>query len=172
MIIFWGENTMKLSDDIMLTLEENENICFTTNCSMKEPCFPTQQQINKKIIGLRLSYAWSKDQDWGIDLIKAAFGTSKDGVIKKIPENLLVGEIDRGEVYAIKYGYSFIPYQMIEQTLQCGMTGAWDNNNFAICATERYKPIIKGIEELLKSGKAKFAVAYGLGAPDFMIVKN
>lgn len=157
-----------ISRQIFFLLEGMETISFSTT-SLHPSVLPDESQLNMKVTGIQLSYAYCGEQQFGIVPMARAFGAEPKGFITKVPKELTLTE--QSDVTIMKFGPAFIAPEMIEITRNVGMTGYWDSSNLIICSSEKYKSIIKNAFDFIKPNKAKFAFKTIFGGPNLMILK-
>lgn len=158
-----------VSEEVKITLreEKRENILFL-NYPLREESEPIKEKFKRKIRGVQLSYAYCREQDFGIEPMQRAFGAYPNGIITKIPDNFIVEE--REEVVILKYGNTSIPSRMTEMAKNIGMVGYWDDDNLIICTSKENKQIIEGIYESIRTNKAKFTLTKErIGGQDLVI---
>ena len=78
-----------VSGELLFRLDGDETIRFSAT-SLKEPWLPTNDQLNKKIAGVQLSYDICGEQAFGADGLRSAFGAEDRGIITKIPDGFEV----------------------------------------------------------------------------------
>ena len=90
-----------VSGELLFRLDGDETIRFSAT-SLKEPWLPTNDQLNKKITGVQLSYEICGEQAFGADGLRSAFGAEDRGIITKIPDGFEVKK--EGSFFVLKYG--------------------------------------------------------------------
>lgn len=156
-----------VSEKIWIRLEGDETVLFS-NDSIVPSYLPTEEQLRKKITGVQLSCPFYGKQAFGIEPLKTAFGAEKNGIIKKIPNELTLDMQD--DVVILKYGTTFLSSRMISIAKIVGMSGYWDDSNLIICSSKEYEPIIENIIDFLQPQKVAFAFRTILGGPNLMII--
>ncbi len=156
-----------VSGQFMVRLEDGTSLMFS-NSSLTPSCLPTEDQIQKKIIGIQWSYAFCGEQNFGIEPMEIAFDAKSDRIIKQIPKELTVDTQD--DVSILKYGHTSISPLMLESAKEVGMVGYWDDSNFIICASQKYEPIIENIIDFIEPYKVKFGFRTVFGGQNLMII--
>ena len=156
-----------VSDEIMFLLEGNETIRFSRS-SLRPSILPTEEQLQKKVLGIQLSYAFCGEQDFGIEPMRRAFGAGSNGIIKKIPKDFKLETYE--DVYVLKYGSTILAPEMIPHTREVGAAGYWDDANLIICCSKKYEKLIKNIAAFIQPKKAKFAFRTLFSKPNLMIL--
>lgn len=156
-----------VSDEIMFLLEGDETIRFSRS-SLRPSILPTEEQLQKKVLGIQLSYAFCGEQDFGIDPMRRAFGADSDGIIKKVPSDLKLETYE--DVCVLKYGSTRLAPEMIPHAREVGAAGYWDDANLIICCSKKYEKIIESIIDFIQPKKAKFAFRTLFAGPNLMIL--
>lgn len=154
-------------EKIWIRLEGDETILFSNDYIV--PSFlPTEEQLRKKVTGIQLSCPFYEKKDFGIEPLKKAFGAEKNGIIKKIPNELIL-DIQE-DIVIFKYGTIHIFPTMISIAKTVGMSGYWDDLNLIICSSREYEPIIRNVIYFIQPQKSAFAFRNIFGGPNLMII--
>lgn len=156
-----------VSPEIMFLLEGNETISFSSSV-LHTSIKPTEEQLQKKIIGIQLSNASCGEQAFGIDPMARAFGAGSDGIINEVPKDLTLDTQEN--VVILKYGSTFLSPRMLEIAKEVGVAGYWDDENLIICASKEYESIIKKVIDFIQPKKAKFAFRTVFGGRNLMVL--
>jgi len=130
---------------------------------------PLPEDCHGNITGIKLDYAACGEQDFGILYMARSFNLTKEGIVKKIPDNLEI--INEDGVTALRYGQvCFIDHRIVNGTKKSGILGYWDDNNLFICASDEYKFLIAEIRKILIPNKCMFGFSKSFGGNDLCIV--
>ena len=158
---------LDISGEVEILLEGNEKMRFLKK-SIKTPFIPSEEQIQKKILGIELSYSFYRWQDNEISRIKKAFGADKDGIIRKMPKGFIIETFE--DICILKYGSREIAPGMLGLTEKVGITGYWDNANIIICILKKYEPLFNNIQKMFRKNGGKFDIRLDSWGPNFRII--
>lgn len=128
---------------------------------------PTPDECKRKLKGICLSYAFCKEQDFGIQVLEEAFKISADGTIHDAPFEV----IESKKVKAIVYGKSIaLNDEMIKGAILSGIIGYWDSENVIICASLEYGFVIDEIKEFIKPEFAKIGFTSGYNGGENLVI--
>ena len=158
-----------LSPEFSLLTKDDKVIEFK-QYGYNEKGIPSPKDCEAALKGIRLSYAFCGEQDFGIEEILKRFGAmNKNGIITRIPEGLSI--TTSGEVKAIKFGnYIKLDSEMIKRANTHGIIGYWDYESFIICASKEYEFIINSIQEMFKPKHLRFALNRSFAGFNFIIL--
>ncbi len=156
-----------VSGELLFRLDGDETIRFSAT-SLKEPWLPTNDQLNKKITGVQLSYEICGEQAFGADGLRSAFGAEDRGIITKIPDGFEVKK--EGSFFVLKYGKEEINSLMYNMARNFGIIGYWDFENLIFIASEKYEPILRNTLKFMQPNKAKFAYRTVFGGRNLLIL--
>lgn len=147
-------NEKFISEDISFTLEGNEVITFSSLPYIPS-LIPTEDQLRKKIVGIKFGYSRSIGSLHDMNLLKRGFRIeSDDGIIKRVPTEFKA--IMQNGVVTLRYGTEIIPSDLYEIAKKVGVIGYCDYRNMIICATNKYSRIIYNSIEFIKPYEVSF----------------
>lgn len=156
-----------VSGELLFRLDGGETIRFSAT-SRKEPLLPTNDQLNKKITGVQLSYELCGEQAFGADGLRSAFGAEDRGIITKVPDGFEVKK--EGYFFVLKVGEIIIHPEMYNMARNFGIVGYWDFENLIFIASEKYEPILRNTLKFMQPNKAKFNYKSVFGGRNLLIL--
>ena len=157
-----------LSPVVSLLMEDGTEIKFNLYRADGE-VNPSPEECKGNLKGIKLSYAFCGEQDFGIKPLEEEFKVNKKGIVTKIPKDLKIDS--NSYVKSIRYGKDSSLDPIISRiTRDTGIIGYWDEENLLICASQNYDFIIDKIKKLFCPKHVKFSLQANTLGYDLLIL--
>lgn len=157
-----------LSPVVSLLMEDGTEIQFDLYRADGE-VNPSPEECKRSLKGIKLSYAFCGEQDFGIKPLEEEFKVNKKGIVTKIPKDLKIDS--NSYVKSIRYGKDSSLDPIISRiTRDTGIIGYWDERNLLICASQNYDFIIDKIKKLFCPKHVKFSLQANTLGYDLLIL--
>lgn len=157
-----------LSPVVSLLMEDGTEIKFNLYRADGE-VNPSPEECKGNLKGIKLSYAFCGEQDFGIKPLEEEFKVNKKGIVTKIPKDLKIDS--NSYVKAIMYGKTSNLDPLTSKIAKdTGVVGYWDEENLLICASQNYGFVIDKIKKLFCPKHIKFSLQANTLGYDLLIL--
>lgn len=140
---------------VWFSAEKSDFCSFETEPLLHPSKFPNSTDEKKEVVGFILDYAFTGEQDGGIEKLAEKFQANNDtGVINKVPKDLSI--VEENDFCILKISDKKIDFENeygLKKLKEAKLIGYWSKLDLILICYKEYRFILEAVLKLLKKRK-------------------